>query len=236
LQLYSGVFIINVLLLSDDLQDESLLAHALRLAGLRVIIDHDLKLALARWTERSADLIVVALRLPDPLAAVEEVRRMAIVPLIIIADPMREDLHIRLVESGADWVIERPYDLRHFIVYSQAIIRRTGNLRTASLPVLQYQTIELDPGKRTVRTQNTSPKRLSQLEFRLLHTLMAHKGQVLPTETIVEHVWGYNGDGDRSLVRGLIKRLRVKVEENPNAPHYIRTVARIGYIFGEDDV
>jgi len=224
------------LLLSDDVQDESLLAHALRLAGLRVIIDYDLKSALARWTERSADLIVVALRLPDPQAAVEEVRRMAIAPLIIITDPMREDLHIRLVESGADWVIERPYNIRRFIVYTQAIIRRTGNLRTASLPMLQYQALELDPSKRTVKVQNAPPKRLSQLEFRLLHTLMAHKGQVLPTETIVEHVWGYNGDGDRSLVRGLIKRLRVKIEDNPNAPRYIRTVARIGYIFGEDDM
>jgi len=173
------VSIINVLLLTDDVQDESILSHGLRLAGLRVINDHDLKSALARWTERSADLIVVALRLPDPLAAVEEIRRMAIAPLILIADPMREDTHIRLVEGGADWVIERPYNIRHFIVYTQAIIRRTGDVSPASLPRLHYKTIELDPSKRTVWVNGSPAKRLSQLEFRLLHTLMAHQGQIL---------------------------------------------------------
>ncbi len=78
------------------------------------------------------------------------------------------------------------------------------------------------------------PLRLSQLEFRLLHTLMVHQGQILPTETIVEHVWGYDGEGDRSLVRGLINRLRVKIEPNPNSPQYIRTIPRIGYTFGPE--
>ena len=63
---------------------------------------------------------------------------------------------------------------------------------------------------------------------------MVHQGQILPTETIVEHVWGYDGEGDRSLVRGLINRLRVKIEPNPNSPQYIRTIPRIGYAFGPE--
>ena len=104
------------------------------------------------------------------------------------------------------------------------------------MPTLRYEDVQLDPASRTVRVGEGRPQRLSQLEFRLLHTLMVHRRQVLPTETIVEHVWGYSGEGDRSLVRGLVNRLRMKIESNPNNPQYIRTVSRVGYTFGDEDI
>ena len=75
----------------------------------------------------------------------------------------------------------------------------------------------------------SSAKRLTPLEFRLLYTLMMHTERVVPTETIVEHVWGYDGRGDKDLVRGLVKRLRSKVEPDPHNPLYIHTVSGIGY-------
>ena len=60
--------------------------------------------------------------------------------------------------------------------------------------------------------------RLTQLEYRLLYTLLIHRGQILPTATLIEHVWGYDGEGNMDLVRGLVRRLRAKVEENPRQP------------------
>jgi DNA-binding response OmpR family regulator len=63
---------------------------------------------------------------------------------------------------------------------------------------------------------------------------MMHRGQVLPTESIVERVWGYSGQGDRELVRGLISRLRAKLETDPRNPYYILTVPGVGYSFRED--
>jgi DNA-binding response OmpR family regulator len=60
---------------------------------------------------------------------------------------------------------------------------------------------------------------------------MINRGQVLSTDTIVEYVWGYAGQGDRDLVRGLIRRLRLKVEQEPSKPCYIRTVPGLGYSF-----
>ena len=76
-------------------------------------------------------------------------------------------------------------------------------------------------------------KRLTHLEFRLLHTLMIHRGQILPTDRIVDLVWGYSDQGDPELVRGLVSRLRSKVEPDPRNPRYILTEAGIGYRFGE---
>jgi DNA-binding response OmpR family regulator len=63
---------------------------------------------------------------------------------------------------------------------------------------------------------------------------MINRGQVIPTETMVERVWGYTGQGDRDLVRGLVSRLRGKVEADARKPHYILTVPGVGYSFQED--
>jgi DNA-binding response OmpR family regulator len=60
---------------------------------------------------------------------------------------------------------------------------------------------------------------------------MTNIGQIIPTGQIVEHVWGYSGEGNRDLVRGLVQRLRSKVEPEPRKPRYILTEPGIGYYF-----
>jgi DNA-binding response OmpR family regulator len=72
------------------------------------------------------------------------------------------------------------------------------------------------------------------LEFRLLYTLMVNRGQVLSPDSIVEHVWGYTGQGDRDLVRGLIRRLRKKIEPIPSEPRYVLTVPGLGYSVNQE--
>jgi len=63
---------------------------------------------------------------------------------------------------------------------------------------------------------------------------MTNAGRIVPTEQIVEHVWGYTGEGNRELVRGLVQRLRSKVEPIPREPRYILTEPGIGYYFDQD--
>ena len=224
----------NALLITEDTQDEALLGHALRLAGLTINTARDVRAVLAKWSEKPADFLIIAVHQPDPLAIVREIRRVAVVPLIMIVDPVSEEVHLAMLDAGADWVIERPYSVRMLIGYTKVLMRHAGGVVRESLPTLQHETVALDPASRTVKVAGKKPQRLSQLEFRLLHTLMVNKGQVLPTETIVEHVWGYTGEGDRSLVRGLINRLRLKVEAEPHSPKYILTVSGVGYSFGGD--
>jgi DNA-binding response OmpR family regulator len=60
---------------------------------------------------------------------------------------------------------------------------------------------------------------------------MTHIGQIIPTDQIVEHVWGYTGEGNRDLVRGLVQRVRSKIEDDPRQPKYIITEVGIGYYF-----
>jgi len=93
----------------------------------------------------------------------------------------------------------------------------------------------LDPTTRTVEVSGKTGQRLTHLEFRLLYTLMVNRGQVIPTETLVERVWGYTGKGDRDLIRGLVSRLRTKTEVDPRNPQFIITVPGVGYSFKEED-
>ena len=120
-------------------------------------------------------------------------------PLIMLCDPISERGQIAAIDAGVDLLLIRPVSMPVLMAYAKALVAAFGMVNRAALPRLRYESVQLNPANRTVTVNSTAPQRLSQLEYRLLHTLMAHQGQILPTETIVEHVWGYAGDGDRSL-------------------------------------
>lgn len=225
----------KALILTEDTAEEAILAQTLRLAGLTVSTGHNLENAQANWTLQSADLLIIALRVNDYLEMVRTVGRLTIVSFIVVTDALTEDQHLDLLDAGADMVFERPCSMRLLLGYAKTLMRRTGRVSRRSLPDLYHEEVRLDPSNRTVQVGDMPAHRLSQLEFRLLHTLMIHQGQVLTTTALVDHVWGYTGQGDRDLVRGLIKRLRAKVEPNPRNPQYIRTIQGVGYTFGTGD-
>jgi DNA-binding response OmpR family regulator len=169
------------------------------------------------------------------LGGVRQVRAETTVPLILITDPIDEAFHYELLETGADIVLFRPFSSRLLIAQARAVLRRAGGVPLSTLPTMTFSGLSLDPATRTVQVVDQAPRRLTHLEFRLLYTLMTHRDQVLPTETIVEHVWGYSGEGDKDLVRGLVRRLRTKVEPEPSKPRYVVTVPGLGYSFNRPE-
>jgi DNA-binding response OmpR family regulator len=180
------------------------------------------------------NLIVLATTEGSPIAAIKSIRAQSHVPLLVIAEQLDESTHAIALESGADLIVQRPFSARLLIAQARALLRRASNLPFFTLPTLSAQNVELDPATRSVIVDGRSPRRLTQLEFRLLYTLMIHKEQVLPTEVLVEQVWGYNGEGERDLVRGLIRRLRAKVEPDPRHPRYVITIPGVGYSFSPE--
>jgi DNA-binding response OmpR family regulator len=190
----------------------------------------DLTHALRLWPERPADLILLALD-GDALSDVRRIRTETTVPVIALVNQADEASHYELLEAGADLVVFRPFSARLLIAQTRALLRRAGNISLSNLPTINLADLTLDPATRTVQVNDYSPRRLTHLEFRLLYTLMIHRGQVLDNETIVEQVWGYSGEGDKDLVRGLIRRLRTKVEPDPSKPRYVLTVPGLGYFF-----
>jgi DNA-binding response OmpR family regulator len=222
------------MLLAHNADERVILSLVLQRAGLAVTTASDLDRAMRTWLERPADLVMLALG-DEPLALVRRTRADTPVPLVMIVNPVEEGTHFSLLEAGADLVIPRPFSARLLIAQIQALMRRAGTVPLFSLPTLSQSGLTLDAVNRTLEISGRRSRRLTHLEFRLLYTLMTHRGQVLPAEVIVERVWGYSGRGDKELVRGLVSRLRAKVEPDPRRPYYIHTVPGVGYSFDPDE-
>lgn len=219
------------LLLAQHPDDKALLVLVLQRAGLAVTTAGDLDHAIQCWSQRPADLILYALEDMDPLGAIRRIRAETEAPVLMIAGHLKEADHCSLLDLGVDLIVSHPFSARLLIAQVRALMRRAGGVRLFSLPNLRMSGLTLDPATRTVEMAGQSRKRLTHLEFRLLYTLMIHRGQVLSPEIIVERVWGYSGEGNKELVRGLVRRLRAKVEPNPASPSFILTEPRVGYLF-----
>jgi DNA-binding response OmpR family regulator len=224
----------QAILFSPHADEANVLQVILQQAGFMVRTHQSLDQAIQTWPENPADLIMAVLSNDHArsLKQIKQLRAHTVVPILLISDLLPDDLYVNYLEAGADLVIIRPYSIRGLLAQIQAILRRSTGIPFFSLPTLTQQDVHLDPSTRTVQVGDSEPKRLTQLEFRLLYALMIHVGQIIPTEQIVEQVWGYEGEGNRELVRGLVQRLRSKVETNPRQPKYILTEVGIGYYFG----
>lgn len=223
----------QALLFSPHDDETSVFQLILQQTGFVVRTTQSLDQAIQAWPEHPADLVFIATLVnhEKALAQIRQMRGHTSSPIIVVSDPLIDDLQVRYLEAGADLFVTRPYSVRFLLAQIRALLRRTTGIPFSSLPTLQRGEIQLDPASRSVIVRGGEPIRLTQLEFRLIYTLMIRAGQIIPTDQIVEHVWGYAGEGNRELVRGLVQRLRAKIEANPRTPQYILTESGIGYSF-----
>lgn len=222
------------LLIADDPDNSAIFAAILQRAGLAVTATKDTVQALQNWPDRPADIILIDLPQQDQAELVRRVRAETIVPLILVTKTFDEQLHCDLLKQGADLVLAPPISGKLLVAQIGVLLRRSSGVPSFSLPSLSSAQITLNPETRTVEVTGKAPQRLTHLEFRLLYTLMMNPGRIIPTDTIVERVWGYTGQGDRDLIRGLISRLRSKIEVDPREPQYILTHSGLGYSFKVD--
>jgi len=218
------------LLICHHPDERAFLSLVLQRAGLAVTTSATLERALDTWQERPADLILID-SAGDPLDETRRIRSETSVPVIQLLDCGGEEACIQTLDLGADLVVTRPYGARLLVAQVRALMRRARNVPLSDLPTLSLAGLTLDPSTRAVTVEGLPPRRLTHLEFRLLYNLMIHRAQILSPEVIVERVWGYSGQGDKDLVRGLVSRLRAKVEPEPRSPRYILTEPGVGYSF-----
>lgn len=225
----------QALLFSPHIDETNVLQVILQGSGFMIRTARSLDQAIEAWPENPAELIMVVLSgdFEKSFVQIKQLRAHTVVPIIMISDLLADDFHVRFLDAGVDLVVFRPYSVRALSAQIRAILRRSTGVPFFSLPTLTQKDLQLDPANRTVQVGEQEPKRLTQLEFRLLYALMTHLGQIIPTEQIVEQVWGYTGEGNRELVRGLVQRLRSKIEPNPHQPVYILTEPGIGYYFSQ---
>lgn len=224
-----------VFIVAENQEDRELCSQAMRLAGLQTAAFRDINKALEGAEERTLNLIVYFSPTRETAEEIEqkvtELRHWLIVPVLLIVERVTETDHCRFLDMGADLVMTRPVSHRLLMRYAGILVRRTNNISLNALNPIRSDSITLDPGNHTVTIDDGPPQHLTQLEFRLLYTLMVNADQVVPVPDLIERVWGYSGDGSRDLVRGLIRRLRRKIEPPGEKPHFIHNLPGVGYQF-----
>jgi DNA-binding response OmpR family regulator len=220
---------VYALLLAHNADESAVFRLALQRAGFASRVSTDLELSIQDWLNKPSDLVLLSFKDDVPINQIRELRALTEVPIVLVTQPIHEDLHVDLLEAGVDLVIFRPYSARLMISQLRGLMRRAVGASVYNLPNFTCGDLNLDPSVRTIQIKDQHPKHLTRLEFQLLYTMMVHRGQVLSTETLLEMVWGYSSQGDRDLVRGLVKRLRAKIEPDPHTPRYILTIPGVGY-------
>jgi DNA-binding response OmpR family regulator len=223
----------KILLVDDDATLAEVTAFALRRAGFLVVLAYTGPEALELWQRERPDLIILDIQLPgkDGLTLCREIRQTSAVPIIMLTVRGSDDEIVQGLEQGADDYMSKPFSPKQLIARARALLRRSQVVPRQVQ--LSFFDLTLDTGQQLVVTPQ-GPVRLTPLEFRLLHYLLVNRGQVVPTDTILSHVWGYTDSGERALLKQLIYRLRQKLEP-PDAPvQYIETVSGVGYTIREE--
>jgi DNA-binding response OmpR family regulator len=216
----------QVLVVEDEPRILSFLVRGLESEGFTVDSELDGVSALRRATSRRYDLVVLDLLLPrlDGLSVLRELQReRPDVPVVILS--ARGDLATKLrgFELGASDYLAKPFALDELIARIRAQLRHTS-LAATDANVLRAGALALDLARRQARI-GTLVADLSDREFKLLHQLALHPGEVVSRERLLSEVWGYHFDPCSNVVDVCIRRLRKKL--GPDAP--IETVRHAGY-------
>ena len=223
----------QALLVSPINEESTALTAVLQKAGYLVRAGKSIAQLATSWPEDPVDLLVLILDDFNQKLEIElkKIRQHTAVPILVISGINMEEQLVSILDAGIDCLVIRPYGIRHLAAQIRAVMRRSAGTSLYHQPSLTQAGVTLDPSARTVQVDNQEPVRLTHLEFRLLHTLITNPGQIIPTENLVEYVWGYSGEGNRELVRGLVQRLRNKLEPDPHQPRFIINAPGIGYSF-----
>ncbi len=165
------------------------------------------------------------------------------IPILFLTAKVRPQDRIAGFKVGADDYLAKPFNLDELILRVRAILRRTRSVPSdtaipqapADTPqhMLVIDEFSLNPRTFELKTPQRGTIRLTPLQFDLLYHLMTHPGETFTPGRLLDEVWDYpSGKGSPDLVRVHIKTLRERIENDPNAPTFLRTVAGHGYTVG----
>lgn len=217
----------RILIVEDDEAIAGSLARFLRGEGFAVLTAAGQAAALDAIAETEFDLILldVGLRDGNGFSVCSAVKQHSASAVIFLSASGDEFSVVTGLELGADDYIAKPFRPRELVSRIRSVLRRTG--RTQS--VLTAGAVRVDTERACV-TKNGQEVFLSALEYRLLLVFLNHRGQTLSRAKLLEEIWDVAGDyvNDNTLTV-YIKRLRDKLEDDPQEPTLIRTVRGVGY-------
>jgi DNA-binding response OmpR family regulator len=233
----------RALIVEDEPHIRELVALHLSLEGLTCVQVGDGNQALRLAKDEHFDLIVLDLMLPglDGVTVCRAIRRdspNAEAPILMFTARSEESDKVLGLESGADDYLTKPFGIRELVARARALLRRVHAGRGAQAPghaeVITLPGLSIDPGRRQVRVDDRVVD-LTTLEFELLYQLASRRGLVFSREMLLARVWKDDRHVTERSVDTLVKRIRKKIEPDPEDPKYVLTVWGAGYKFADAD-
>lgn len=220
----------KILLLEDDLSLINGLSFAFRKQGFELAVVRTLKEANELWGEGKYDLLVLDVSLPDGTGYefCKKVRQVSKVPIIFLTASDEEMNTIMGLDIGGDDYITKPFKLGVLVSRINALLRRAKGFNSTDTE-LQSNGIKVHMLQGQV-FKNEKLIDLTAAEYKLLCLFMKNPNVVLTKEQILDKLWDCEGNYiDNSTLTVYMRRLRMKIEDNPSEPQMLLTVRRMGY-------
>lgn len=223
-----------ILVVDDEKRMVEFMRMNLELEGYRVATAHNGLEALERVRADLPDLVLLDVMMPqmDGFEALQRIREVSSVPVIMVTVRGEERDLVRGLELGADDYIAKPFSPRELLSRIKAVLRRAESPAAAQARIVVDDELIIDTAKREVIVRGQVVK-LRPTEYRLLYHLVQNAGWVMTHEMLLSKVWGPEYRDETQYLRLYITYLRQKIEADPAHPKYILTERGVGYRFKE---
>ncbi len=222
-----------ILIVDDESRMRRFIRMNLELEGYQVIeADNGIR-ALDQVRQHNPDLIVMDVMMPemDGFETLKLLREISTVPVILLTVKSDEDDKIHGLSLGADDYVTKPFSPRELSTRINAVLRRADWPAPTPRTVLKIdERLSIDFNRHQVIVAGERID-LRPTEYRLLNHLVQNVGWVVPHDTLLAKVWGYEYREETHYLRLYINYLRKKIEEDPANPVYILTERGVGYRF-----
>jgi two-component system, OmpR family, KDP operon response regulator KdpE len=225
----------TVLVIDDEPQIRRFLRAGFELHGFSVREAENGNEGLKTATLHPPDLIILDLNLPDidGSEVLERLRSWSNVPVIVLSIESDEEEKVRLLRLGADDYVVKPFGIAELLARGDAALRRYFKTKTED-PVVVAGPLSVDLVGRVVSV-NKRRIQLTRKEYRLLHVLATHVGLVVTHQQLLKEIWGGNQMHNIQYLRILVRKLRQKIEADPNDPRILITESGVGYRLESND-
>ncbi len=224
----------GVLVVEDDEEVRLVVHRALEDEGFHVDEAVNGVDALQAANENPPDVVILDLGLPDlsGIDVLTRLRRSSGVPVLVLSGRAEEADRVAALELGADDYVVKPFFARELAARVRALLRR-GPVEPILEPLV-FTDLTIDPLAREVTVRGTKVE-LTAKEFDLLVELASHPRQVATRANLLRDVWQSSAEWqDSDTVTEHVRRVRRKIEANPEVPSMIRTIRGVGYCFEPD--
>ena len=218
-----------VLVIDDEAQIRRFVRAGFELQGFRVREAENATEGIKLAMLNPPDLIILDLALPDLSGAevLERIRSWSNVPIIMLSIEGDEQEKVRLLRLGADDYVVKPFGIAELLARGDAALRRyfKGEDRD---PVVKAGPLTVDLVSRIV-TVNKKRLQFTRKEYKLLHVLASHLGLVVTHQLLLKEIWGTNQVHNIQYLRILVRKVRQKIEADPDRPAILVTESGVGY-------